>query len=50
MNHVTETKNRNFTKNVAGETVIRDKIDGITVITNLVHPPSLAGMKIKDAL
>ena len=34
-NLLTETKNRNFMKNEAYETVIRDTIDGITVITNL---------------
>ena len=40
MNYVMETQNSNITKNVTGETVIRDKIDGITVITNLVGPLS----------
>ena len=36
---MTETKNRNFTKNVDGTTVICYKIDGMTVISNLVRPP-----------
>ena len=27
-------------KKVAGKTVTRDKIDGITVISNLVRPPT----------
>ena len=31
-------KNRNFMKIVAGETIIRDKIGSITVISNLVRP------------
>ena len=34
----TETKNRNFMKNIAGEIGIRNKIGGITVIQNLVRP------------
>ena len=31
------TKNRYFTKKVADETVIRDKVNGITLISNLVR-------------
>ena len=33
-----ETKGRNFIENAADEMVIRDIIEGITVISNLVRP------------
>ena len=38
---MTETKILNFVKNVDGTTVICDKIDGITVISNLARPPNI---------
>ena len=34
--NVTEAKNRNFTKNVAGKTVVCKNFSGITVISNIV--------------
>ena len=37
----TLNRDENFMENVGGTTVICDKIDGITVISNLVRPPPL---------
>ena len=38
-------KTHNYTRNVDGTMVICNKIDGITVISNLVRPPIKVGGK-----